>query len=130
MAFRVKDLLINLAPGEGLEPDDGVQWLMTCKWSTTTHPTTLFVAPWLPCPGPTVIGPVGAAPTGDPAALHEQLELIRARLRRVLAEVEGWEPGGRGSEPQTLPEIEELQAKLQEALIELDRRKEELKKQK
>lgn len=133
MAFRVKDLLINVASENGDGPE-GPKWpcwgTFYCHWSTTTHPTTLLVAPFIACPGPTVIGPVGGGPPGDPGLIHSELVKIKQRLSEVLKEVEQQLENPPKPGPQTIPEIERLQEKMREALSELERRKAELRDRK
>ncbi|MBV9264099.1 MAG: efflux RND transporter periplasmic adaptor subunit [Candidatus Eremiobacteraeota bacterium] len=72
--------------------------------------------------------PVSFAP-GDPATGAEQLAALRAQLEKAIAEIEAQEKLlAEQSQPQTVEEIEQLQAKLKEADAELEKRKAQLKK--
>lgn len=101
--------------------------------SVTGHPTpTLFIIGFSPLccmPWSTVAGPVGVPPGGDPAAMVEQLAAMKAQLREAIAQIENQEKVvDELAQPQSIAEIEELQAKLKDALNELEHRKSELKK--
>ena len=75
------------------------------------------------------------APTGpkchtDAAAAAEQLAMLKAHLKEALEEIERQEEiANEQAQPQTRAEIEELEAKMKEALAELSKRKSELKKE-
>ena len=78
---------------------------------------------------PTVVGPqLGNIP--DPAAAAQQLAALKAELQQALRDVETQQQAADESlRPQTVAEVEQLQAKLKDALAELDSRKQELQKQ-
>jgi hypothetical protein len=131
MAFKVKDLLINIAPKEGEDVHyDAINTCggtFFCPWSDTLHPT-FWLLRWV-CPPPTVIGPVGVAPGGDPAAAAKQFAVIKAQLRQALEEIENQEKAaGEDLQPRTVAEVELLEEKLNEALGELKQRKQKLQK--
>jgi hypothetical protein len=121
MAFRIKDLLINIAPGE----EDGEGWMLGLFVGCGATPTpTHGWAVQLDCPGPTVVGPREISLGTDPAVAGEHLKKLKSQLQKALEDVESEPPG---PYPRTVAEIEELQVKLRAALAELDRRKSELK---
>jgi hypothetical protein len=85
-------------------------------------------SPFCCAPG-TMVGPVGVPPGGDPAAMVEHLAAMKAQLREAIAQIENHEKVvSELAQPQSVSEIEELQAKLKEAHDELEHRKSELKK--
>lgn len=108
-------------------------WLC-CGWCTNatdlcggiSNPVTVYLNV---CPTPTVIGPVGVPPGGDPAALSQQLAAVKVQLQKALAEIETEQAAVDASlQPQTVAQVEELQGKMREALAELERRKAELER--
>jgi hypothetical protein len=146
MAFRIKDLLINLSPGEGANPGGGQfrrplfggcfpELLSGDCTGTPQHTFTLFT-PWLSplCCQWSATGPLTPfTPVfqggGDPASSAEQLAILKAQLKQALVDIENREKALEETlEPQTAAQIEELEGKLEEALTELRRRKSELKK--
>ncbi len=96
-------------------------------WPCVLHTT---VSVWCPplCPPltcqPTVAGPVAYAGPGP-----EELAAVKDQLRRALADIEQQEREEEESmQPQTAAEVESLQTKLHEAISELEKRKEELRR--
>jgi len=150
MAFRVKDLMISVLPGEG-EDLPGLLSRFPCHCGHTLQVCTpplscvgsapcpdphsfsdtvqgLFVSPYC-CPMMTAVGPVGLPFGGDPAAVAQQLAALKSQLREAIAQIEKQEKlVSESAQPQSVAEIEQLQGKLKEALDELERRKSELKK--
>jgi hypothetical protein len=137
MAFRIKDLLINVASAERkLRWGDCFMTLWgDCSWrifsaNCTGNPTirppthlTICGTTWWGAAGP---GPVGP---GDPVEWVEQLAILKAELKAALEEVEREEAAlEQAMKPSTEGEIEELEAKLREGLAELERLKAELKR--
>jgi hypothetical protein len=121
MAFRIKDLLINIAPGgeEGEGRLTGIA--LFCR---ATQPPTLCYVIRQHCPPVTVVGPVKVPRFGgDLANAAAQLKMLKPLLEQAVADFNS----GEGGELHTVAEIEELQVKLRGALAELDRRKSELK---
>jgi hypothetical protein len=176
MAYRVKDLMINIVGAEGQGPDCGALTKHACHtltalcpvltWTTTPGGTAcpgatqfcegistgnrtflMFCANATGyCPGgswtlPTHWTPylptcpiVSHCPTEsrtvhtDAAAASEQLAMLKAHLKEALEEIERQEEVvNEQAQPQTHAEIEELEAKMKEALAELSKRKSELK---
>jgi hypothetical protein len=82
MAFEVKDLLINIASGEGASGGEiaGI-FLYGCR---STPPPTLYLVGALECPGPTVIGPAYIRP-GDLDG--EEFGMLKAQLARLIAKI-------------------------------------------
>lgn len=139
MAFRIKDLLINVVPeGRRICPGGSVVPTPTRPHWTPTQSTF----DCLPCPGcsgvtthtiPTLTITFCPLLTGwpvtDPVVTAEQLAILKAELQKELALVEQQEKLVEESlRPKDLAEIEVLEAKLHEALKELERLKSELKK--
>jgi hypothetical protein len=148
MAFKVKDLMISVIPGEAPEPGapqgDHAQaqdrgWL-PCGGGTvfcggnshTTRGPVIMCAQgtFLVCPGPSHTIPP-TIKTWFCAMSAEQLADVKSQLMQELAEIEEQENAIRErSEPQTVAEIEALEGKIEGALAELAKRKAELKKHK
>lgn len=147
MAFRIKDLLINIVP------EGGIGIFTTGACGDTPHgifnwPASTVNCP-PPCPGGTGTGHTWPCPYythpcpyythpcpynsrfsfgNDPVATAEQLAMLKAELQKELALVEQQEKLIELSlRPKDLAEIEALEAKLHEALKELERLKSELK---
>jgi hypothetical protein len=129
---------------------EGGSWtthIWTCPTPTTFCPTaTLFcpgisgtTTPWFACRGATehCFRQSITAPSGpqchigpDPTVAAEQLAMLKAHLKEALEEIERQEEvANEQAQPQTRAEIEELEAKMKEALAELSKRKSELKKE-
>lgn len=99
--------------------------IVVCPPNSHTAPNT-----WTCCPhhsrGPGVI-PVAFA--GDPQEAAEQLAALKSQLKAAIEEIEAQEKlVGERLQPQTVAEIEALQAKLKEAHAELDKKKADLRK--
>jgi hypothetical protein len=63
--------------------------------------------------------------------INEQLAAVRTQLQQALADVDAQQKAAEESQqPQTVAEVEEMQQTMREAMAELDKRKEELKKAK
>jgi hypothetical protein len=126
---------------------EGGSW--TTHWTCPT-PTefcataTLFcrgisgtTTPWFACRGATehclkqsITAPSGPHCPTDPSAAAEQLAILKAHLKEALEEIERQEEvANEQAQPQTRAEIEELEAKMKEALAELSKRKSELKRE-
>ncbi len=179
MAYRVKDLMINIIGSEAKGPHGGTTPTVFCPnttnfcpgisptlthtWTTTPFCPTATqgclgisgtTSLWMFCPQASCITGSPTAPTGpncpqtgpdcttgpacrtglypwsDPAAAAEQLAMLKAQLKEALEEVERQEKiANEQAQPQTVAEVDELEAKLTEALAELRKRKSELKKE-
>ena len=183
MAYRVKDLMINIVGAQAQEPHCEMSSGQLCppatilcrggSWTTLTltfgafcaaftqicegispgtltHWTWTFTTfcptatgfcrgvsrtttPWMICPEAsdcrTASPTAGAAPfPGDPALAAEQLAALKAHLKEALEEVERQEViANEQAQPQTRAQIEELEAKMTDALAELRKRKSALK---
>src|SRR5580698_912836 len=108
MAFKVKDLLINIAPSETANPGTwGVPFGLECRWSTTALISWVsrnFTCTY-PCPP---VGPGFASATG--LLSPEQLAALKSQLREALTEIENQEKIITESlQPKTLAEIETLE---------------------
>jgi hypothetical protein len=120
MTFRVKDLLINVVPQEERDDLDG-GCALSCPPGTVlckggSPGPGLFNTTW--CDAHTIIGPI---PLGqrDDAAGAQLLEKLKQQLRKALADLE--HPENIANEDfKSLREIEDLQDKLREAIVELD----------
>jgi hypothetical protein len=137
MAFRVKDLLINVVPPESAQarPGQPIPYVhpaltLECIGAMFISGNCLATALWklITCLiHGSIAWPFIAAPIGEYAATSEQLATLKAQLRQALVEIENHEKLiEERSAPQDVAEIEELQSKIREALAELDRRKSEL----
>lgn len=94
--------------------------------AVTCQGCSLFIT--IPCPLNTVIGPNQPFGPG-PVEMTEQVATLKAQLRQALAEVEKEQQAlDESLRPQTVAEVEQLQAKLKDAMAELDNRKLELQK--
>lgn len=135
MAFRIKDLLINVATVSQTRRRAGFPGCPPATILSTAacggDPTgpNRFLDVWSNfwwCCGPSLIGNVGP---GDPVEWAEQLALLKAELKEALQEVERQEAAAEEAlRPRDIGEIEELEAKLKEALTELERLKGEMKR--
>jgi len=142
--FRVRDLMINVLPEEGVLRADCCQVRTAgftlvlnppcgpCTWGETCVPCSFN-----PCTGGvTPLGP-GCHPavsriTKDhvvlPRGSPEELAILRDELRQALAQVEAQERvQSEAMRPQTLDEATALEEKLEGALEEVRARKEELR---
>ncbi len=124
---------------------EGGSWtthIWTCPTLTTFLPTlfcpgiSATTTTGLACPGATehcfrqsITAPSGLQCHTEPAVAAEQLATLKAHLKEALEEIERQEEvANEQAQPQTRAEIEELEAKMKEALAELSKRKSELKK--
>ena len=135
MAFRVKDLLINVVSASEAKRALGNcrATVMDCTgtpFSTggcgtvTTH-VCLLVSQVLCCRA-SMVGPGPVGP-GDPVEWVEQLAILKAELKEALEEVERQEAvAEQALKPRDVAEIENLENKLREGLAELERLKSEL----
>ena len=64
----------------------------------------------------------------DPSGSPEALSTLKEQLRQELAQLEQQETELQGSEPQTVEEIDAIEAKLKDALKELQARRKELQR--
>lgn len=149
MAFRIKDLLINVLP-EGTKnaaDEDGggdcgctaTVWCGCSKtppWPTCHCSLTVFCG-WSQTPGWQDVDeafrcmrtPPQLTLATDPATAAKQLAMLKTQLEQSLAEIEEQERRLEEQlQPKTLEEVEALQVKLREAMHELEHRKSELKK--
>jgi hypothetical protein len=136
MAFRIKDLLINVASAERK-----LRWgdCFATLWGDCSWRIFSFGCGTIPTFGPpggtgwwccreTVAGPGPVGP-GDPVEWVEQLALLKTQLKAALEEVEREEAVlEQTMKPSTEAEIDDLKAKLQEGLVELERLRAELKR--
>lgn len=131
MAFRIKDLLINVVSASEAKRRFGVMGFTGNLFTTmecghnTTRVCRLMWSPY--CCGPSAAGP-GLVGPGDPVEWVEQLAILKAELKEALEEVERQQAAAEQAlKPRDVPEIENLQNKLRESLAELERLKSELK---
>lgn len=81
------------------------------------------------CEATTAAIPLGPPIQDDPEAVVSQLAAVKAQLQQELAAIERQQQVVSESlRPQTVADVEELQSKLRNALVELDQRKQELQK--
>ena len=156
MAYRVKDLMINIVRSETQGPQCGAATVPACGNDTqgcvgaswTAHTTFWMLCRGMSGTGTTTpqdlapcgasilcVGGSGTAPgavnpyADDPAAAAQHLAALKAHLKQAIGEVERQEAiANEQARPQTVPEIEELETKMREALDELGKRKNELQK--
>jgi hypothetical protein len=147
MAFRVRDLVINVVPESGA--GEGGALVARCPaifsncgaftpcgggWSGACHGPTCYgcTGRTFTCIGATSCGgctlnvsvlPFAMGLTDSPEALGA----LKEQLKQTLQEVESAEAAlAEQQQPQTVEEIEALEGKLQEALTELQSRKAQL----
>jgi hypothetical protein len=154
MAFRVRDLMIDVAPGTenafACLPYTG---LTDCRFCTHYQPSIVCYQHSLICPNRSVIdvvdifhtcgttipfdtGRLGTDvlygdinPVGPQVANPQNLAVLKAQLRQSLAQVEAQEQAmAESMKPQTVEEADMLEQKLTEALDELRQHKEELRR--
>jgi len=127
MAFRIDDLVINVAPdgtdgpGDQLQPFCDTLFFSKCGCSGT--PTPYLLSPIL-C----LVGLFSAISGAEcPEASREQLARLKSQLREALAEIERQEQTAtKSSEPQTLEELELCEVKVARVLKTLRARKREM----
>jgi DNA anti-recombination protein RmuC len=119
MAFKVRDLMLNVAAGRGLDGPNTIH-----IDSFECGGTLRFHAPWA---NATLVGTTCVALGEDPVVVSQQLAILKAQLKAALADVESQERIVNESlEPQTVEQVEELERELEKALDELARRRDEL----
>jgi len=123
MAYKVKDLMINLAAGR-IRGGGGTWQTYSAECGTTP---TRYIAGT----ATSLCGVSGIACGEDPVVVSQQLAILKAQLKQALAEVENEERiVNEVLEPKTVAQVEELQNELRKALKDLDSRKAKLEKQK
>jgi hypothetical protein len=136
MAFRVRDLVINVLPehgGEGLQPADcpGISNcypFSSCGRTNACYPVSgcrIVSCIGSRCGGCTL--DISRLPGFQQGARAEDLAALKTQLTQALREVERFEQVLADSmRPQSIDEIEVLEDKLEDALSELKQRKEQL----
>lgn len=80
------------------------------------------------CPGRSLLEVAGPVPYPGPGP--EALAAVKVQLQQALADIEQQERvAAESAEPQTAAEVESLQTKLHEAISELEKRKQELRRE-
>ncbi len=146
MAFKIRDLMIDIVPQRGFDcgcPTNRGTYPDVCYFPSACI-CTIFWPRTGPPPPPRTYTPPGCGITQDPrtpiltgqtpaiapqgmAANPESLAELKAQLRQTLARVEAQERVMEDSmKPQTVAETEALEQKLQEALEALRKHREEL----
>jgi hypothetical protein len=88
--------------------------------------TEIFMT--LGCPARSVVEVAGPVPYPGPGP--EDLAAVKVQLQQALADIEKQErAAAESAEPQTAAEVESLQTKLHEAISELEKRKQELRRE-
>lgn len=153
MTHLVKDLLISVLPPKEDDAGDATRlpwWMVGCT-GITGHHLTLWFGPWWTCRELTILWPLGTSPTEDPASMALLLSNLRKQLKTALDEIDHEDHTKRSEEaaaqlrkaldevereektigdklrPRTLRQVEDLEAKLDQAKAELKRLKSELK---
>jgi hypothetical protein len=156
MPFRVKDILIDVLQPQPCPQHTFILCHFQCTivntichFGCTIQPTCHFYPTWITCgfhcshlisycpqgsivcPGGSIQCPGGSIVCGgsliDPGPLTP--EAIRERLKAQLAAAQAAEEmAAEAMKPQTLEQVDLLEGKLKEALADLGRRREELKK--
>ena len=135
MAFRVRDLVISVLPeqgGEGLQPFDcpGISNcypFSSCGRTNACYPVSCRIVSCIGsrCGGCTL--DISRLPGFEQGVSAEDLAALKAQLKQALSEVERAEQVLADSmRPRTIDEIETLEDKLEAALSELKRHKEQL----
>jgi len=141
MAFRVRDLVINVLPeqgGAGLEPFDcpGISDcypFSSCGRTNACYPASCypFSCRIISCIGSRCGGctlNVSGLPVLEQGVTAEDLAALKVQLTQALSEVERAEQVlAESMRPQSIDEIEVLENKLEAALTELKQRKEQLR---
>jgi hypothetical protein len=121
MAFRVKDLIVNiLPPGEG-DADGLVVFgpVIFCGGAISHHNEKTNR-----CCRPHSRKPQVIVGIDELDLTRGQLAELKKQLNQALKEIEAQEKSARDTlEPQTLSEVKKLQTKLQAALADLKRRR-------
>jgi hypothetical protein len=128
----VAEEFVEHPPGGGGHPCAHMTMSHDVRCAVTAVGCALQTAqvPWTPvvgCPPLTCL-PTVAGPVGYPGPGPEELAVMKEQLRQALANIEQQEhAAAEAAQPQTEAEVETLQAKLHEALSELEKRKQELR---
>jgi hypothetical protein len=128
MAFKVDDLLINVAADRGAPELRGECREAMISGNCTATPVLLVLF----SPALCYIGgqtcPFSDWRAAEPISLPREMTMtLKNQLRLAIEELDRIESIDEPSEPQTVAEIEDLQGKLRKAIDSLDRRKERLK---
>ena len=101
-----------------------IQWVGNCF----LHTTITYRLFWHIC-NPTPCQPSEIGPPGSEQEYPTSLADLKAQLKQALANIEHQEKALEESmQPKTVAEVEEMQGKLKEAVSELEKHKEHLKK--
>jgi hypothetical protein len=136
MAFRVRDLVINVIPdqgGGGLQPFDcpGISNcypFSSCGRTNACYPASCRIVSCIDtrCGGCTL--DISRLPGLQQGVTAEDLAALKAQLTQALSEVERAEQVlAESMRPQSIDEVEALEHKLEDALTELKQRKEQLR---
>lgn len=136
MAFRVRDLVINVLPeqgGGGLQPFDcpGISDcypFSSCGRTNACYPVSCRIVSCIDtrCGGCTLA--ISRLPGLQEGVTAEDLAALKAQLTQALSEVERAEEVlAESMRPQSIDEVEALEQKLEDALSELKQRKEQLR---
>jgi hypothetical protein len=99
-----------------------------CSGHSPVHTTTLFWTVWTPW---TVCTWISGWPNPDPTIGVEQLAIMKTQLKQELANIEHQEKALEAQlRPKSAEEVEQLEARLRDALKELAKLKTELKRKK
>jgi len=152
-AFKYKDLMITVGINPGfINPPHcvcfGYSWAVTYKRAVqaaeelylgggiTPAPHCLYRTEiFLTCSGISFGCPARtltevAGPVAYPGPGPEDLATVKVQLQQALSEIEKQErAAAENAEPRTAAEVESLQTKLHEAISELERRKQELRRE-
>jgi hypothetical protein len=134
MAFKIKDLMINVAPSEGGANQGCCTYKSTIAYAyeCPARFTKVFCScggrktnpGWDTCHGHHTQQPP------DPGEVLEELGALKAQLQAALAEVDAdIQEIEETLRPKTVEEVEDLQTKLKGALEELDKIKADLTKE-
>lgn len=127
MAFRVKDLMIQVLPSAapGAEFSTSPTPCGRCTNCTGCTKCTINTCGFSPCRPPwasgTLIDPAGVDP--------RQLALLKQQLKQALDDVERQERAlAEAMQPQTVEEVEQLEQKIKEALDHLRGQKQKMRR--
>lgn len=139
--FRVRNLMVQLLPEEFEQaqycrwPSLGCQWIFSrCPWYTchwlTPRGCWPFITDYCGPLTPDPCGPISPV-VGDPGDVIQPQDLtaLKQQLRQALENIEQQERiMEEQAQPQTMEEIDQLENRLNQALEELQARREELKR--
>jgi hypothetical protein len=121
MAFKIKDLLISVAPTDDANAQGNAPFY-GAGCGCSGH-STLLLWNWFTC----LIGAPGYSKgwiAGDPVVAAEQIAFLKSQLRQELAALEQREKEIESRlRPKSVQEIEKLEAQIQDALEELQKLK-------